>query len=355
MAAARIAESRPLRMRPARTRQRYAIGRTWNRAFASTGPLRCDAGCVRVDHDPRGCLPAARAAPACCGARARAARARTRRRGRARRLRLAARAARRRRLPARPASRSRPPIRSAPGRRTGLAGAQAVAVSPDGSSVYVAGEDAVVALARDPRSAGRCIPRSRRPRAHASAPARAARAPRRTPRSSGADALAVSPDGRFVYVGASNTATVSAFAAGATACSCRSRRASRGMPAASPAWRSPACRSPDAALACHALNGVDALAISPDGRYLYAVSYGLEPGQDSVVTLQRDPRSGGLRPLPGTRGCVQSLPGKRLSCARRPRGRERDHDLPRRALRVRRLGAERRGQGIPAQSLPRAR
>ncbi len=27
------------------------------------------------------------------------------------------------------------------------------------------------------------------------------------------------------------------------------------------------------------------------------------------MTLQRDPRSGGLRPLPGTLGCVQSLPG----------------------------------------------
>jgi DNA-binding beta-propeller fold protein YncE len=59
----------------------------------------------------------------------------------------------------------------------------------------------------------------------------------------------------------------------------------------------------------HALRAVDALAISPDGRELYAVSYGLEPGQDSVVTLQRNPSSGGLRPLPETRGCVQSRPG----------------------------------------------
>ena len=58
-----------------------------------------------------------------------------------------------------------------------------------------------------------------------------------------------------------------------------------------------------------ALNGVAALAVSPDGRYLYAVSYGLQPGQDSIVTLRRNPRGGGLRPLPGTRGCIESLPG----------------------------------------------
>jgi 6-phosphogluconolactonase (cycloisomerase 2 family) len=58
-----------------------------------------------------------------------------------------------------------------------------------------------------------------------------------------------------------------------------------------------------------ALNGVDALAISPDGRYLYAVSYGLKPGQDSVVALQIEPRSGALRPLPSGEGCWQSLPG----------------------------------------------
>jgi 6-phosphogluconolactonase (cycloisomerase 2 family) len=57
------------------------------------------------------------------------------------------------------------------------------------------------------------------------------------------------------------------------------------------------------------LNGVDALAISPDGHYLYAVSYGLKPGQDSVVALQIEPRTGALRPLPGGGGCWQSLPG----------------------------------------------
>ena len=36
-----------------------------------------------------------------------------------------------------------------PDAAVGLAGAQAVAVSPDGSNVYVAGEDGVLTLARD--------------------------------------------------------------------------------------------------------------------------------------------------------------------------------------------------------------
>jgi DNA-binding beta-propeller fold protein YncE len=59
-----------------------------------------------------------------------------------------------------------------------------------------------------------------------------------------------------------------------------------------------------------ALAGVAALAISRDGRDLYAVSYGLAPGADSLVALQRDPPSGGLRALAGAGGCFQSLPGR---------------------------------------------
>ncbi len=55
----------------------------------------------------------------------------------------------RRRLSARPARRAGYTDQVCPGAAAGLAGAQAVAVSPDGASVYVAGEGAVVALARD--------------------------------------------------------------------------------------------------------------------------------------------------------------------------------------------------------------
>jgi len=196
-----------------------------------------------------------------------------------------------------------------PGAAAGLAGAQAVAVSPDGSSVYVAAGNDVVALARDHAngtllpalspSAGACISSS------ASSPCAT-----KDGAVSGADALAVSPDGRFAYVGASNTATVSAFLRGPHGVLVPLAQSVPGpyfgCVAGLPLADVP---QPRCGARLHALNGVAALAISPDGHYLYAVSYGLEPGADSVVTLQRDPRSGGLRPLPGTRGCVQSLPG----------------------------------------------
>jgi 6-phosphogluconolactonase (cycloisomerase 2 family) len=196
-----------------------------------------------------------------------------------------------------------------PGAATGLAGAQAMAVSPDGSNVYVAASGDVVALARD-RATGALRP-ALSPSALACI-ASSASSPCATKDGalSGADALAVSPDGRFVYVGASNTATVSAFVRGRNGVLVPLAQSVPGpyfgCVAGVPLSGIP---QPRCGAHLHALNGVAALAISPDGRYLYAVSYGLEPGADSVVTLQRNPGSGRLRPLPGTRGCVQSLPG----------------------------------------------
>jgi DNA-binding beta-propeller fold protein YncE len=196
-----------------------------------------------------------------------------------------------------------------PGAAQGLAGAQAVAVSANGASVYVAGEGAVVALARNPFSG------SLRPALSPSAGACVAASPGspcaiHDTAVNGGDALAVSDDGRFVYVGATNTASVSAFVRG---------RHGELVPLAENVDGYFGCVSGDplggirpARCAGHmgALAGVAAMAISPDGRYLYAVSYGLAPGEDSIVTLRRDPRGGGLRPLPGTRGCLQSLPGR---------------------------------------------
>ncbi len=195
------------------------------------------------------------------------------------------------------------------GLAAGLAGAQAVAVSADAASVYVAGEGAVVALARD-RDSGALRPAlSPSTRAcigsSASSPCAVKDAAL-----GGADALALSPDGRFVYVGASDTATVSAFARGRHGLleplAQRVRGGYSGCVAGAPLEGAPA---PRCGAHLQALSGVGALALSPDGRYLYAVSYGLKAGTDSVVTLQRDPRSGALRPLAGTHGCLQSVPG----------------------------------------------
>jgi 6-phosphogluconolactonase (cycloisomerase 2 family) len=206
------------------------------------------------------------------------------------------------------------PSQSCLGTVAGLAGAQAVALSPDGANAYVAAGEDVVALRRN-RSTGTVGP-ALSPSARSCVGAGAGSpCARNDPSLGGADAVTVSRDGRFVYFGSSGTATVSAFRrgqAGALVPLAQSMRGPKrsgryfgclagvllvGIPEAGCAARVPA------------LNGVDALALSPDGRELYAVSSGLQPGTDSLVTLQRDPRSGGLRPLPGTRGCVQSLPG----------------------------------------------
>lgn len=195
------------------------------------------------------------------------------------------------------------------GSAEGLAGAQAVAVSHDGGNVYVAGEEGVVALTRNRRSSA--LRPAARPSTRACLTADpASPCATKDPALSGADALAVSSDSRFVYVGASNTASVSAFARGPGGVLVPLAQHLGGGYAGCVAGE-PLPEAPHPHCRAHmvALRGVAALALSPDGRYLYAVSYGLAPGEDSIVALQRDPATGGLRPLPGTGGCVQSLPG----------------------------------------------
>ncbi len=214
------------------------------------------------------------------------------------------------------------------GSADGLAGAQALAVSPDGANVYVAGEDAVVALARN-RSSGALVP-ALSPSARACVAASVGTACASDDAAlTGSDAVAVSPNGRFVYVGASDTASVSAFARerggelepvaprvlvpAPVAHRTRAKHASHPPPSVYfgcvGGSRLAGAPEPRCGAGVGGLNGVDALAISPDGHYLYAVSYGLEAGQDSVVALQIEPRSGALRPLPSGAGCWQSLPG----------------------------------------------
>ena len=236
-----------------------------------------------------------------------------------------------------------------PGAAAGLAGAQAVAVSPDGTSVYVAGGDDVVALARDPASGGLSPALSPSARACISSSTSSPCA-RKDGALSGADTVAVSPDGRFVYLGASNSAAVSAFIRGRGGVLVplthgarpllRMRRGhtARGLreaplrcsPARAERSRRPRHQPGRTLPVCRLLR-------ARTGRGL---------GRDPAA---RSPRRRPAAAPPNTR--LRAEPArKRLPCPRRPRGRERHHDLPGRAVRLRRLGAERRGQGIPAQS-----
>jgi 6-phosphogluconolactonase (cycloisomerase 2 family) len=206
-----------------------------------------------------------------------------------------------------------------PGAALALTGAQAVATTADGRSVYVAAEGGVAALARD-RATGALRPASSPSARACIATTTNSRCAATDGALSGADALAVSPDDRFVYVGAVNAATVSAFARGRNGVLAPLAQSVPGPARGGRQDSTPyfGCVSgmtldrtpqPRCGAHIHALNGVAALVVSPDGRSLYAVSYGLAPGEDSVITLQRDPRTGGLRPLPEKRSCVQSLPG----------------------------------------------
>lgn len=195
------------------------------------------------------------------------------------------------------------------GSADGLAGAQALAVSPDGANVYVAGEDAVTTLARE--GASGALRPALSPSARACTAAAAGEGCALSdPAVNGADAVAVSAGGGFVYVGSSTSASVSAFARGPSGVLVP-LTSERGGYSGCVSGVALAGSAPSRCAAFDgALSSVDALAISPDGRYLYAVSSGLAPGEDSIVALRRDPASGALRPLPGTRGCVQSLPGR---------------------------------------------
>jgi DNA-binding beta-propeller fold protein YncE len=207
-----------------------------------------------------------------------------------------------------------------PGTTLGLTGPQAVAVTADGGNVYVAAEGGVAALARD-RATGALRPAlSPSPRACIAITTNS-RCATNDGALSGADALAISRDDRFVYVGAVNAATVGAFARQGHGVLVPLAQSVRG-PARGKRHHSipyfgcvsgiPLAGTSQPRCGAHiqGLNGVAALVVSPDGRSVYAVSYGLAPGEDSLITLRRDPRTGGLRPLPRKGSCVQSLPGR---------------------------------------------
>jgi sugar lactone lactonase YvrE len=133
---------------------------------------------------------------------------------------------------------------------TGLVGPNAVAVSPDGRSVYATarGSNSVVAYARDPQSGAlaqiTCVSGTDPGCTHASG-------------LGGADTVAVSPDGASVYVGAFNGNAVAVFA----------RDAGTGS------ITQTSCLAADGAEGCTpvgGLVGVEGVAVSPDGTNVYA-------------------------------------------------------------------------------------
>jgi DNA-binding beta-propeller fold protein YncE len=165
----------------------------------------------------------------------------------------------------------------------GLRGASSVAASPDGRNLYVAANNsgAVVTFRRNPRSG--VIVRRGCLSVHRSEGCTLARA------ISGAFSVAVSPDGRHVYVAAFRA--VAMFE--------RDTRTG--------ALRQPigadTCTSQDGADGCSQGRGLTSAAsvtVSPDGRNVYVAS----SGSSAVATFSRDLDTGEIRQLPGPEGCI---------------------------------------------------
>jgi DNA-binding beta-propeller fold protein YncE len=176
-----------------------------------------------------------------------------------------------------------------PGCTTGGIGtADAVTVSPDGRNVYLAGgvgSNGAMAILRRNTATGRLttLP-PKRGCVHVyrgSARCVGVRA-LETPSS-----IAVSPDGRNVYVAASSNSAVTTFARLADG----SLTQPAGRAACIANYGGPCARA-------NTLTHPTSVAVSPDGRSLYAV------GNSSIVVLTRNPSTGRLTQPAGAAGCV---------------------------------------------------
>lgn len=185
----------------------------------------------------------------------------------------------------------------------GLARAHAVTVSPDGRNVYAASfdSDGVAVFGRDPGSgaltqlggeAG-CINETGR---EGCANGRGLR---------DAEAIAVSGDGRHLYVVAFEGDAVSVL----------SRDRATGALTQRPGRAG--CLSQGGAGGCsraRALAGPSSVAVSADGRNVYVAA----SGSDAVTAFSRDRGTGALLPLPGPTACMSDfgvggcLPGRSL-------------------------------------------
>jgi DNA-binding beta-propeller fold protein YncE len=172
----------------------------------------------------------------------------------------------------------------------GLAGATALAIAPDGRSLYVAGRDAnaVASFSIDPVGGallqlggkGACIRGG--DSAGACTDGRALL---------GTDALAISPDGAIVYAAAKNVDAVAVLQRDATTGALSQQPGQTG------------CIRLAGGLGCataRALAQPSALAIAPGGRDLYVAS----ASGNAVSLLQRDVATGLMIQPAGTAGCI---------------------------------------------------
>jgi DNA-binding beta-propeller fold protein YncE len=127
----------------------------------------------------------------------------------------------------------------------------------------------------------------------------------------GAQAVAVSPDGRNVYVASTNAFPAAGSVGDSVAVFRRSRRRGRLEQLAGPAG----CVNLSGAGGCargRALKVVWSVAVSPDGHNVYVTAAGARGG---VSVFTRDAATGALTQLPGLAGCVSAATDPTPGCA----------------------------------------
>jgi DNA-binding beta-propeller fold protein YncE len=182
------------------------------------------------------------------------------------------------------------PFQSVCGAAPGLDGISSIAVSPDGRNVYAASYFAhsVVAFARA-RDTGDVVPLACLSESEVEFECQAAAG------LYGATSVAVSPDGRNVYVAGSVGASVAAFARNASTGALTQLAGAGGC-----VRDTGLIVDGDTCGKAFGLDGPSSVTVSPDGRTVYVTSF----GSASVAVLARNAATGALRQLAGQAGCL---------------------------------------------------
>jgi DNA-binding beta-propeller fold protein YncE len=111
----------------------------------------------------------------------------------------------------------------------------------------------------------------------------------------GSRAVAVSPDGKNVYVASSGSDAIAVFRRNARSGALTQPKGEAGCIAA---------KGANGCATAIGLDGPNSLTVSPDGRTLYATAR----ASNSIGIFRRDPKTGALTQLPASAGCISGLP-----------------------------------------------